>query len=584
METAKRINNSRKNKKAEAPRLKAAVYARHSSTKQNAKSCEEQVMHIKHLVGKGDICSRKYRDGEIEIDEKWIIKDEAMSGRSASREGYQLIFDAMSEVGKEKPFDILLLDDLSRATRDLGNMLDLYQLAKANSIEIISVSSNLSSEDGNARTFFTVHGMVNDLGNEMHSMRTIRGMEAKILKGLSCGDLAYGYKSIPTRFDMEGNREVARDFKVEINEEKAIVIKKIFRMFLAGYGRTTICKKLHEEKIPWPGYYKKIQKGRGWTSSTIYRILTNEKYIGVWTWKKTKYVYNPVTQKKVQQNRPEREWVSHHEGQDRKDDLRIISQTVWNRAQSMFKKIHDNSDHGPWGRFFPFVQKYMLSQILKCAVCGGTMVLITGRKGGYYGCLDANRKGTCVNKRLIRRAKLEKAVVNYILRMLKNDSIFKTAADKYNETMNAKLSNGEKNISEYEHELAVIKVELKNLADAIMKGSESKTLFDAIEGKEKRQRQLTYQMKQTKALQKEKIFVTPGAMKEKFKRLAGILRKRPNEACEALKKLFPEGLKMLWQGSLEKPGQKRETGEWRITGMINLSTKGGASEIELVVK
>jgi benzoyl-CoA reductase/2-hydroxyglutaryl-CoA dehydratase subunit BcrC/BadD/HgdB len=57
---------------------------------------------------------------------------------------------------------------------------------------------------------------------------------------------------------------------------------------------------------------------------------------------------------------------------------------------------------------------------------------------------------------------------------------------------------------------------------------------------------LKYQIKQTKALQKEKIFVTPAAMKEKFKRLAETLRKRPNEDSEALKRLFPEGLKMKW--------------------------------------
>lgn len=52
-------------------------------------------------------------------------------------------------------------------------------------------------------------------------------------------------------------------------------------------------------------------------------------------------------------------------------------------------------------------------------------------------------------------------------------------------------------------------------------------------------------MKQTKALQKEKIFVTPAAMKDRFKKLVDALRKHPHEAGDALKKLFPDGLKML---------------------------------------
>ena len=72
-------------------------------------------------------------------------------------------------------------------------------------------------------------------------------------------------------------------------------------------------------------------------------------------------------------------------------------------------------------------------------------------------------------------------------------------------------------------------------------------------------------------------------MKEKFKRLADTLRKRPNEASEALKKLFPEGLKMKWYGEV-KPDRKRETGQWQVSGVVSPDSKGGTSEIELEIK
>jgi hypothetical protein len=62
-------------------------------------------------------------------------------------------------------------------------------------------------------------------------------------------------------------------------------------------------------------------------------------------------------------------------------------------------------------------------------------------------------------------------------------------------------------------------------------------------------------------------------MKEKFKRLADTLRKKPNEASSALKKLFPENLKMRWV-----------VDKWEITGIMVMDSKGGTSEIKLEVK
>ncbi|PIR16656.1 MAG: hypothetical protein COX62_08965 [Deltaproteobacteria bacterium CG_4_10_14_0_2_um_filter_43_8] len=106
-----------------------------------------------------------------------------------------------------------------------------------------------------------------------------------------------------------------------------------------------------------------------------------------------------------------------------------------------------------------------------------------------------------------------------------------------------------------------------------MKGGESKTILETIDVKEKRERLLRYQIKQFKALQQEKVYALPATMKEKFKKLTDILRKKPNEACNALAKLFPEGLKMKW--AVDK---------WEIAGMMAMDNKGGSSEMRLEVK
>lgn len=78
---------------------------------------------------------------------------------------------------------------------------------------------------------------------------------------------------------------------------------------------------------------------------------------------------------------------------------------------------------------------------------------------------------------------------------------------------------------------------------------------------------------QTKPSPTEKVYALPATMKEKFKKLADILRKKPNEACNALSKLFPEGLKMKW--AVDK---------WEIMGMMAMDNKGGMNEIVIALK
>lgn len=200
------------------------------------------------------------------------------------------------------------------------------------------------------------------------------------------------------------------------------------------------------------------------------------------------------------------------------------------------------------------------------------MILITGQKGGFFGCGSANRTGTCSHKRLIKRTRIEKEIVDYIRSLIKDESSFEKAAKHYNRLMNEKLNYAKENLDKYESELAIIEIELKNLSDAISRAS-SETLIKSLETKEERKRYLKHQIRQIKADTAEKVYVTPGAMREKFKKLSNALRSKPGKAAIALQKVFPEGLKMQWNG-----------GNWEIRGLIIMDSKGGTSDIELVVK
>ncbi len=48
-----------------------------------------------------------------------------------------------------------------------------------------------------------------------------------------------------------------------------------------------------------------------------------------------------------------------------------------------------------------------------CGSCGATIAQVSGKSGGYYGCLAAT-KGACDNKTLVRRTLAEKVILEAV--------------------------------------------------------------------------------------------------------------------------------------------------------------------------
>jgi hypothetical protein len=109
--------------------------------------------------------------------------------------------------------------------------------------------------------------------------RSLSGLTSSIKHGNWTGGkyLPYGYK-----------RE---NKKLVIDEEEAIIVRKIFQLHNSGYGTTRIANILNQQKIQ-TRYNKVVEEQvivRGllrdgtsfkWVGGTIYSILTNKVYIG----------------------------------------------------------------------------------------------------------------------------------------------------------------------------------------------------------------------------------------------------------------------------------------------------------------
>ena len=79
------------------------------------------------------------------------------------------------------------------------------------------------------------------------------------------------------------------DGRMEPNPETAAVVQLIFQLAATGIGAAAITRELFKRGIPTPGEYKAthgqqyhdVSRSRGrWSSSTVLRILEDERYIG----------------------------------------------------------------------------------------------------------------------------------------------------------------------------------------------------------------------------------------------------------------------------------------------------------------
>lgn len=535
--------------------VRGAIYARYSSEMQSPTSAQDQVDRIVRLADKDQILSRRYPNCHVEILQDWIHKDEAFTGRVAGRRGYQAILDGI----RQKNFDMLIVDDLSRLTRSLGNLLELYQLLRHYDIELISIVDQVSSDDPNAKTYFTVKGMIADFGNEAHAERTKRGLEARALSQFSTGQRPYGYDSAPTQSGKRKGKIVHSHFKVLINEEQAGIIRQIFELYSQGFGKCYISKWLNDRKIKAP-------KGciRGWQNGPITRILRNEKYVGQWNFNKSAYSYDPDTGKKVRKLRSRKDWIV-----TKREDLRIVPQDLWDVVQKRLgqnkeeqRKVTATKEQKVFGNHNRVDNRGLLTGIVVCSKCGGACALVTGRRGGYYGCIDAHRHGTCDQKFLLRKSRAETSVVSYLQENLSSDTeLLDFATKEYNNRAREYVKRFPNRRKEIESELQRLAREIENLVKFISSGvaGDLDSVAGALREKEARKYDLEYELDSLGSGDHRVPLITPFVVKEKLAYMVKKVCERSDKFNGSLSALFTEPLKLSKSG-----------GEFILEGRVNV--------------
>lgn len=418
--------------------MKVAIYARYSSDNQRDASIADQLR----------ICRLHAEKQGWQVVEEYT--DHAISGASLLRPGIQaLISDATR--GR---FGLVLAEAMDRLSRDQEDIAGLFKRMAYSDVKIVTLSEGEVTH---------LHVGLKDTMNALFikdlADKTRRGQRGRVELGKSGGGNAYGY-DVVKKFD--GNGEPVRGDRT-INEVQAEVIRRIFRDYAAGESAKRIAFELNKDGIAAPG-------SGDWGFSTINGnpkrgngVLNNEMYVGKLIWNRQRFLKAPDTGKRQARMNPESEWITQDV-----PELRILDDALWQSVKERQRAVkRPHSDDGKTENHFRERRrpKYLFSGLTKCGCCGGGYSMISA---DLVGCSTARNKGTCDNRKNIRRDQLEARVLNALRHHLMAPALFKEFCDEFTREMNRLRMEGRSSIDAAEAEIKKIDRELDKLMKLIM--------------------------------------------------------------------------------------------------------------------
>jgi len=383
---------------------RVAVYARFSSDAQNEKSADDQIAR----------CLEKVSSLGGKVPEENRLKDEAISGASTKRPG----FERLMSMVRERRLDVIVVEDMDRMSRDLSDSAFIMKELSFYDVELLTVSDGMSSRSPSAKTHFLLKGFMSEQFLDNLRDKTLRGQLACFKAGFATGAVPYGYRTSP-KLDAYG-KTIAHI--IAINDEQAAIVRRIFAEHLAGRSLALITIGLNTDRVPAPRSMKR--KGAPeWGDSTVRAILHNEVYSGIWRFGLKQWVKEPGTNRRVPKDRD----ASEIPPEQNRQHLRIIDDETWHAVQARLKAIsqHYTKNGIKKGGSIPGKNtSYLLSGMLVCE-CGALMFINGGNNYRRYRCTANARRGTCPNRVTVAEPIARRRIVEAVNKALLNEFAIK---------------------------------------------------------------------------------------------------------------------------------------------------------------
>ena len=242
-------SNARK-KEEEKPKLRVAAYCRVSTdSDEQATSYEAQVEHYTEYI-------QKNPDWEF----TGIYADDGISGTNTKKREE---FNRMIDDCKTGKIDMIITKSISRFARNTLDCLKHIRQLKDMGIPVLFEKESINTMDAKGEVLITIMASLAQQESQSLSQNVKLGLQYRYQQGkVQINHNRFlGYTK-----DADGN--------LVIDPEQAETVKRIYREYLEGLSMDKIAAGLERDGILTGA------GGKKWHTSTINKILRNEKYIG----------------------------------------------------------------------------------------------------------------------------------------------------------------------------------------------------------------------------------------------------------------------------------------------------------------
>lgn len=329
--------------------------------------------------------------------------DDGISGVTMDRPGFVDMIHQLEE-GRAAAVFVKDLSRLGRNYIEVGRLTE--EFFPEHDIRLVAVSDNIDTAEGEnemapIRNLFN-EWYARDISKKRRISNKIKGNA-----GEPMGQPPYGYMKDPDN----PKRWI-------VDDEAALVVKRIYSMTLDGLGTEQIAAQLERYGILTPRAYwlqkgvKRPGKGKQlpptrWNNSTITKILSLQEYCGDILNFKT-YSKSYKNKKRIDNDREN--WVVFKDVHEP-----IIDRAVWEQVQQKrgARRRRRTGDG----------EKNMFSGLLVCADCGNNLHYHFNQGNPeikYFNCSNyKGNRGTCTSTHYVRVDFLEQVVLGEIKRLTK---------------------------------------------------------------------------------------------------------------------------------------------------------------------
>ncbi len=325
--------------------MAVALYARVSTTRQAEKdlSIPDQLRQLREW------CARQ----GLEVGREYVEP-----GASATDDRRAIFQDMIAAAtAKPSPFEAIVVHSLSRFFRDHVELALYERKLKKSGVKLVSITQQTGDDTSGelARSMFALFDEYQSKENAKH---TLRAMQENARQGFWNGSRPpFGYRTVTVE---HGSGKGGTKKKLAIDEAEAVLVRKVFDLYLHGLHGETMGAKNIAAHFNAAGV---LVRGQRWSRNRVHRILTETAYMGT-------YLFNQVNVR-TGAVKPREEWIPM-------TVPTIVPAEVFEAVASLRR---ERSPEVTPPRVVN--SPTLLTGLLRCANCGASMTLITG-KGGKY--------------------------------------------------------------------------------------------------------------------------------------------------------------------------------------------------------